>query len=71
LCARCDRAGEIPLLSTPIAVATYLTQFADGDREAATIQRRVASIRAAHLAAGHEPPTNAERVKATMRGIPP
>jgi integrase len=29
----------------------------------------VASIRAAHLAAGHEPPTNAEGVKATMRGI--
>src|SRR4051812_37504604 len=69
-CAWCDQAGEISLPATPIVVARYLAQLADGGRKASTIQRRVASIRAAHLAAGHhEPPTNAEGVKATMRGI--
>jgi site-specific recombinase XerD len=65
----CGVAGCAPLPATPIDVATYLARLADGGRKASTIQRRVASIRAAHLAAGHEPPTNAEGVKATMRGI--
>ncbi|WKA31590.1 site-specific integrase [Bradyrhizobium roseum] len=53
----------------PATVARYLAQLADGGKKASTIQRRVAAIRAAHKAAGHEPPTNAEGVKATMRGI--
>jgi site-specific recombinase XerD len=53
----------------PMTVARYLAQLADSGKKAATIQRRVASIRAAHRAAGHEPPTNAEGVKGTMRGI--
>jgi hypothetical protein len=64
-----EAVGEIPLPATPIAVATYLAQLADGGRKASTIPRRVASIRAVHLAAGHEPPTSAEGVKAAMRGI--
>jgi hypothetical protein len=67
--AWCEGAGEIPLPATPIAVATYLAQLADRGIKASTIQRRLAAIRAAHLAAGAEPPTNAEGVKATMRGI--
>ena len=37
--------------------------------KAATIGRRVAAIRHAHKLAGHEPPTNSEVVKATVRGI--
>ena len=65
----CEASSEIPLPATPIAVATYLAQLADRGIKAATIQRRIASIRAAHVTAGHEPPTNAEGVKATMRGI--
>ena len=44
-------------------------QLADGGQKSSTIQRRVAAIRSAHKAAGFEPPTNAEGVKATMRGI--
>ena len=35
----------------------------------ATITRRLAAIRYAHKLAGHEPPTNVEVVKATLRGI--
>lgn len=67
--AWCEKAGEIPLPATPIAVATYLAQLADGGLKASTIVRRCSAIRSAHLAAGFEPPTNAEGVKATMRGI--
>jgi hypothetical protein len=33
-----------------------------------TIERRVAAIRSVHKAAGHEPPTNAEGVKAVKHG---
>lgn len=67
--AWCDQVGEISLPAEPAVVARYLAQLADGGKKAATIQRRVAAIRAVHKAAGHEPPTNAEGVKATMRGI--
>jgi site-specific recombinase XerD len=35
----------------------------------ATISRRLAAIRYAHKLASHEPPTNSEAVKATLRGI--
>ncbi len=65
----CAGAGETALPATPIAVATYLAQLADRGVKASTIQRRIAALRAVHVAAGHEPPTNAEGVKATMRGI--
>ena len=67
--AWCNTVNLISIPAEPLTVGRYLAQLADGGRKAATIQRRVASIRAAHLAAGHEPPTNAEGVKATMRGI--
>jgi integrase len=40
----------------------------DGAR-ASTLGRRVAAIRYAHKASGHEPPTNRETVKAVKRGI--
>lgn len=65
----CEAAGEKTLPASPIAVATYLAQLADGGLKAKTIQRRTAAIRAKHLAAGLEPPTNAEGVRAVMRGI--
>src|SRR6185295_19152617 len=68
-CAWCDTVNLNSMPAEPLTVARYLAQLADAGRKAATIQRRVASIRAAHLAARHEPPTNAEGVKATMRGI--
>jgi len=65
----CEGAGKASLPAAPIDVATYLAQLADRGLKVSTIQRRTAAIRAAHVAAGHEPPTNAEGVKATMRGI--
>jgi site-specific recombinase XerD len=68
-CAWCDTVSLNSMPAEPIAVARYLAQLADRGLKAATIQRHVASIRAAHLAANKEPPTNAEGVKATMRGI--
>src|SRR5258705_5099533 len=67
--AWCEGASEIPLPATPIGVARYLSHLADGGKKVSTIERRVAAIRSAHKAAGHEPPTNAEGVKAVMRGI--
>lgn len=68
-CAWCERTGESSLPATPIGIASYLAHLADTGSKASTIQRRVAAMRAAHLAANFEPPTNAEGVKATMRGI--
>src|SRR4051812_19762773 len=65
----CAGADLGPLPAEPVTVARYLARLADGGRKASTIQRRVAAIRNVHKAAGHEPPTNAEGVKATMRGI--
>jgi site-specific recombinase XerD len=65
----CEATSEIPLPATPIGVAKYLSQLADGGKKVSTIERRVAAIRYAHKSAGHEPPTNAEGVKAVMRGI--
>jgi site-specific recombinase XerD len=65
----CGRVCEDPLPARPLAVAQYLAQLADGGLKASTIERRVAAIRYMHKAAGHEPPTNAEGVKAVMRGI--
>lgn len=57
------------LPAAPIDVARYLAQLADGGKKTSTIQRRVAAIASIHKAAGHEPPTNFEGVKAVMRGI--
>lgn len=67
--AWCFEQAEEALPATPVAVARYLAQLADGGKKAATIERRVAAIRYAHKAAGLEPPTGAEGVKAVMRGI--
>lgn len=67
--AWCDHAGEISLPATPASVARYLAELADGGFKRSTIQRRVSAIAAGHKAAGFEPPTNFEGVKAVMRGI--
>jgi len=67
--AWCKTQNVDLLPAAPIDVARYLAQLADGGLKTSTIQRRTAAIRAAHKAAGHEPPTNAEGVKAVMRGI--
>jgi site-specific recombinase XerD len=64
-----EQVGAAALPATAIDVARYLAQLADAGRKVATIERRVAAIRYVHKAAGHEPPTGAEGVKAVMRGI--
>ena len=47
----------------------FLSAEATGGARASTLGRRVAAIRYAHKAAGIDPPTNSEAVKACMRGI--
>jgi integrase len=56
------------LPASPETVALYLTNLA-GDKKISTIQRRVASITAAHKAAGHESPAKTELVRTVLQGI--
>ena len=65
----CKTQGVDALPAPPAEVARYLAQLADGGLKPSTIRRRAAAISAAHKAAGYEPPTNLEGVKATLRGI--
>jgi site-specific recombinase XerD len=66
--AWCDAKGVASLPAAPETVASYLA--AHGARsKPSTLGRRVAAIRYAHKLAGLAPPTDAEGVKATMRGI--
>ena len=63
-------AKRVPALpAAPEAVAAFLAAEANRGAKVATISRRLAAIRYAHKLAGHEPPTNSEAVKATLRGI--
>lgn len=65
----CGRVSEAALPASPLVVARYLAHLADSGLTAGTIARRCSAIRFAHKAAGHEPPTNAEGVRAVLRGI--
>jgi site-specific recombinase XerD len=67
--AFCLSRGVASLPATPETVAAYLASGAEAGLKPSTISRRCAAIRYAHKLAGHEPPTNAEAVKATLRGI--
>ncbi|HEY7243375.1 MAG TPA: site-specific integrase [Xanthobacteraceae bacterium] len=67
--AWCEAKDLIPLPAWPETVAAFLAAEAKRGVKASTIGRRVAAIRYAHKLAGHEPPTNCEAVKATVRGI--
>jgi len=64
----CDAKGVSALPASPETVAAYLATEAQNAKPS-TIGRRVAAIRYAHKLAGLETPTDAEGVKATMRGI--
>jgi site-specific recombinase XerD len=59
VCASCRSPGR----------CAFLAAEATRGVKVATISRRLAAIRYAHKLAGHEPPTNSEAVKATLRGI--
>jgi site-specific recombinase XerD len=64
----CDAKGVSALPASPESVAAYIAAEAQTSKPS-TIGRRVAAIRYAHKLAGLETPTDAEGVKATMRGI--
>jgi site-specific recombinase XerD len=64
----CDGRGVSALPAAPETVASYLAAHAATSKPS-TLGRRVAAIRYAHKLANLEPPTDAEGVKATMRGI--
>ena len=66
--AWCDAKGAQALPAAPETVAAYLASQA-GTSKPSTLGRRVAAIRYAHKLAGLALPTDAEGVKATMRGI--
>jgi site-specific recombinase XerD len=66
--AWCDARGVSALPAAPETVAAYLAASASRSK-ASTLGRRVAAIRYAHKLAGLPLPTDAEGVKATMRGI--
>ena len=65
----CEAKDVTALPAWPETVAAFLAAEANRGVKASTIGRRMAAIRYAHKLAGHEPPTNAEAVKATLRGI--
>jgi Phage integrase, N-terminal SAM-like domain len=64
----CDTKGISALPAAPETVASYIAAEAQTAKPS-TIGRRLAAIRYAHKLAGLETPTDAEAVKATMRGI--
>jgi site-specific recombinase XerC len=64
----CEARGVAALPAAPETVAAYLAAHA-GTSKASTLGRRVAAIRYAHKLMGLVLPTDAEGVKATMRGI--
>jgi len=65
----CEMRHVSALPATPQTVAAFLAAEANRGSKPSTIGRRLAAIRYAHKLASHEPPTNSEVVKATLRGI--
>lgn len=65
----CAREGVPTRPATPKSVADYLAHLADRELKASTIGRRVAAITWVHRQRDLLPPTSAELVKRTLRGI--
>jgi site-specific recombinase XerD len=65
----CSERKVSVLPATAEAVAAFIAFEAARSIKPSTIARRVAAIRYAHKLAGHETPTDAETVRATLRGI--
>jgi site-specific recombinase XerD len=65
----CDSKGVSSLPAAPETVAAFLAAQAGSGIKPSTIGRRVAAIRYAHKLGGVATPTDAEAVKATVRGI--
>jgi site-specific recombinase XerD len=64
----CESRAVSALPATPAAVAGFLADQADQGIRPSTMGRRVAAIRYAHKLAGHEVPTEDERVRSVVRG---
>ena len=65
----CNERKVANLPASAETVAAFVAFEASRAIKPSTIGRRVAAIRYAHRLAGHESPTNAETVRATLRGI--
>jgi site-specific recombinase XerD len=65
----CDVRGLQAIPASVETVGAFLAGEATRGTKASTISRRAAAIRYAHAAAGLEPPTSTEAVKAILRGI--
>lgn len=65
----CEERHLSPLPATAATLAAFLACEAKRGSRPSSIARRIAGIRHAHLLAGHQPPTQSEMVKATIRGI--
>jgi site-specific recombinase XerD len=65
----CSARGLGHMPASVDTCASFLAAQAVAGAKASTIGRKAAAIRYAHKLAGFEPPTNAETVRACMRGI--
>jgi site-specific recombinase XerC len=65
----CMTKHVLAVPAAPETVSAFLAAEANRGVKPSTIGRRLAAIRYAHKLIGHEPPTNSEAVKATLRGI--
>jgi site-specific recombinase XerD len=67
--AWCESVQAATVPASAATVAAYLAHCADARLSVSTIQRRAAAIAYAHRLGGWDSPTDAEMVKATLRGI--
>jgi site-specific recombinase XerD len=67
--AWCEAKGVPSLPASVETVAAFLAAAAESGKKPSTLGRRLAAIRYFHRLAGHPTPTEAEAVKATLRGI--
>ena len=67
--AYCEARDHAALPASIETAASYLASLADRGLKSSTITRRAAAIGFVHRASGHETPTNAEPVKAVLRGV--
>jgi integrase len=65
----CENRGLVALPALPATIAGYLAAAAGDGARPATLSRRVAAIRHAHLAACHPSPTLDPQVRAVLKGI--
>lgn len=67
--AWCRPRGLVALPAVPETVAAFLADQATAGTRPSTLSRRLAAIRYAHRAAGHDSPAADERVRAVLAGI--